>query len=460
MATSVAETTAFGMTPTVVPQVRTKFRRIHTPLPVPDSLPVLEALSAYEARSMHGQLPVVWDRAKDFQVWDRFGNCWIDFTSTIFVANVGHANPAVTQAIEDALKQGLVHSYTFATEIRARYLRQLIHATPRECEKAFLVSSGTEATECAVKLIRLHGRAAGKRRGGVVSFEGSMHGRTMLAQMLGGTPAARAWIGYDDPNVHRLPFPCPWEVQDGAERFAQDLAHLAAQGVDAEQDLAGFILEPYLGWGAIFFPSAYVQALAQFTRQHHILLVFDEIQAGFGRTGRWFAYQHYGVEADLVCCGKGMSSSLPLAGVLGKASLLDLPEAGSMSSTHSANPLSCAAGLATLQQMEALDLVQASQRKGERLLAGLHEIQRRFPAHVLRVCGKGLLAALHLADPATGLPDTATASRVCERAMQKGLLVVHTGRESIKIGPPLTISDEALAEGVEVLAEALQEIIG
>jgi len=448
------------------PQIETAFRRIRTRIPAPDALSVLEDLAKHEARSMHGQLPVVWDRAKDFQVWDRAGNCWIDFTSTIFVANIGHAHPQVKRAIQQVLDRDLLHSYTFATDIRASYLKRLIEASPSPLEKAFLLSAGTEATECALKLVRLHARAAGKRSGGVIAFEESMHGRTMGAQMLGGTAAQRAWIGYEDPHIHRWLFPYPWSVQQadgthrfGEETFKQQMDRLRSQGVDVEQDIGGFFLESYLGWSAAFYPSDYVQALVEFARAHQILVVFDEIQGGFGRTGKWFAYQHYGVEPDLVCCGKGMGSSLPLAAVLGRATIMDLPEVGSMSSTHSANPLSCAAGLATLDVMASRNLVAETARKGELLFGGLRELQRRFCERIPYVLGKGLVAALILVDPSTGAPDAGTATRICECAMRKGLLVVHTGRESVKLGPPLTIPDEALVEGVRVLGESIEEAV-
>jgi len=449
-----------------VPKAWTKFRQINTPFPVPESLPILEDLVRYEPRAMHGQLPVVWDRAEDFQVWDRFGNCWIDFTSTIFVANAGHANPSVRKAIQQMLDKNLLHSYTFATEIRAKYLRKLIEFTPAQFEKAFLLSSGTEATECAIKLMRLYGHAAEKQKGGIISFEDSMHGRTMGAQMLGGTAAQREWLGYEDPNIHRIPFPYPWVLHNGngqflagQQKFQRDVEELRSQGVDFERDICGFFMESYIGWGAVFYPKDYIQALAEFARANDILVAFDEIQGGFGRTGKLFAYQHYEVEPDLICCGKGMSSSLPLSAVLGRASIMNLPDVGSMSSTHSANPLSCAAGLANIEVIELQNLVSESERKGEILFSRLGEVQRQFRERISYVLGKGLLAALILVDPATGQPDAEMASKICERAMQKGLLVVHTGRESIKLGPPLTIPDAAMLEGLDVLAECIEEIV-
>lgn len=457
----------FSRIPVTVQKVSTKYRNISTALPVPESLQVLEDLDKYESRSMHGQMPIVWDRAVDFQVSDKFGNTWIDFTSTIFVANAGHANPEICLALKRTVDQKLLHSYTYYTEIRRDYIRKLIEFTPTQFEKAFLLSSGTEATECALKLMRLNGQTDGKRKPGIISFEGSMHGRTLGAQMMGGTPAAREWIGYEDPNIHRLPFPYPWTLKDeqgkmisGTALFAAHIETLQKQGVNLETDICGFILESYIGWGAVFFPADYVQALSAFAKKHHILVTFDEIQSGFGRTGTIFAYQHYGVEPDLICCGKGISSSLPLSAVLGSREIMDLPDIGSMSSTHSANPLCCAAGLANIEFIESHHLVEEAKRKGKILLDGLESIRKKFPDRISTVLGKGMVAAILVVDPKTQLADGYTASLICEKAFQKGLILVHTGRESIKMGPPLTIPDDALCEGLAVLEESIREIVG
>lgn len=449
---------SFSPEPVGVPSVATEFRRIATAVPAPGTSDVLALLDRYEARAMHGQLPVVWDSAQGFQVRDPAGNTYIDFTSTIFVANVGHAHPRVKAALVETIEGDLLHSYTYATEIRARYLERLIQFTPAPLEKAFLLSAGTEATECALKLMRMHGLAAGKRRGGVISFAGSMHGRTLAAEML---TRQSDWFGYEDPNIHRLPFPYPWELgdEDPAARARRDLEGLAAAGVDLARDVCGIIFESYIGWAAAFFPPAYVQALAEAAREHDILVVFDDIQGGFGRTGKLFAYEHYGVEPDLVCLGKGIASGFPLAGVVGRRALLDLPETGAMSSTHSANPLACAAGLATIDVLEEERLVEESARKGELLFERLHALRRRHPERISHVLGHGLLAAL-IVTGADGGPDGEAASRISELAMQKGLLVVHTGRESIKLGPPLTIPDAALAEGLDVFEEAFAEVVG
>jgi 4-aminobutyrate aminotransferase/diaminobutyrate-pyruvate transaminase/4-aminobutyrate aminotransferase/(S)-3-amino-2-methylpropionate transaminase len=159
---------AFSQTPVKHPPVETRYRRVHTALPVPESLGILSDLYRYESRSMHGQLPIIWDRAKDFQVFDAWGNIWLDFTSSIFLANAGHANDRILGALRELLDRDLLHSYSYGTEIRARFLKELVKATPGQFEKAYLISTGTEATEMVVKLMRLNGQSASKRRLGIV----------------------------------------------------------------------------------------------------------------------------------------------------------------------------------------------------------------------------------------------------------------------------------------------------
>jgi 4-aminobutyrate aminotransferase/(S)-3-amino-2-methylpropionate transaminase len=453
----------FNLIPKAVPRIETKYRRIVTPVPVPESIEIIEALDRYESVSMHGQLPVVWDRARDFLVADAWGNQWIDFTSTIFVTNAGHANPRILQSVRDLLAKPLLHTYTYPSKERAEYLRYLIENTPAQFEKAFLVSAGTEATEAALKLMRMHGWKHGKRRPGVICFEGNWHGRTMGAQMMGGNSAQKEWIGYLDPNIHHLPFPYPWReeaVRNPREYFRRGFARLIRErNLDPDTDLCGVMLETYQGWGAIFYPPEYIGEMAEYAGRHGWLIAFDEMQSGFGRTGKLFGYQHYGIEPDLLCCGKGAGSSLPLSLVLGRAELMDLPEIGSMSSTHSANPLVCVAGKANLQALLEDGIIEKSLPLGELLQQRLNELRRKYPGLIRYVSGKGMVAALLCYD-AQGRPLDGLCSTIAENAMRKGLLVVCTGRESIKIAPPLTITAEALLEGVAVLDEAIGEALG
>ena len=450
----------FSRDPQPVPRLVTENRCIRTDIPTPGTREILDRLDVVESRSMHGQLPLVWDRAEDFSVFDAGGNRFIDFTSTIFVANVGHSNPRVVAAVRDVLDRPLQSCYAYGCELRARYLERLVAFAGAPFDKAFLLSAGTEATEATFKLMRMYGQRQGKRRRGIVCIEGNWHGRTLGAQMLSGNRLQRDWIGYQDPDIHHLPFPYPW-VLDGrsGETFLEEsLRDLESAGVDLAQDVSGFMLETFQGWGAVFYPEDYVQGIESLCRRHDILLAFDEMQSGFGRTGRAFGYQHYGVTPDLLSCGKGMGGGLPLSGVLGRAEVMDLPDVGNMSSTHSANPLVCAAGLAVLDEIRDRDLIAETARKGEILFEALAGLSERFPVRVDRFLGQGLIAALLFSDPATGRPDESFPSRVAEQCMRKGVLVVHTGRESIKLGPPLTITDEALLEGVGVIADSIEEV--
>lgn len=452
----------FNHVPKQVPLVETRFRRIKTQLPVPESIPLLEKMYYYESHSMHGQLPVLWDHAEGFQVFDAWGNSWIDFTSTIFVANAGHSNPRIVEALKRVLNKPLLHTYSFASTERVEYLETLIKLTPPQFEKAFLVSAGTEATECALKLMRLNGQNNGKRRGGIICFEGNWHGRTLGAQMMGGNPKQKEWIGYLDPNIYHLPFPYPWleeAASDPITYFKKNLKNLLdEQNLDPNKDLCGFLLETFQGWGAVFYPVEYVQAVVEFAREHDMLVAFDEMQAGFGRTGKLFGYMHYGVEPDLLCCGKGASSGLPLALVLGSQKVMDLPDIGSMSSTNSANPIVCAAGKANLEALFEDGMIDNSANLGAVFHSELSSIKNKYSEYISSVQGKGLVAGVIFNDP-FGNPLVSLCDKIAELCMQRGLLVVHTGRESIKLAPPLCIHEAALLEGLSVFENAIADCI-
>ena len=455
-----------SLKPRRVSSVKTKYRRIKTTIPSPSFVRNFSKLSKYEPSflsEMLGKLPVCWDRAVDFQVFDQDGNCWIDFTSGIFVANSGHGNSEIRKAIIRQANKPLLHSYIYSNEVKTEFLRELINLTPDFCEKAYLFSAGTEATECAMRVIRAYGQTFKQRRKIIVSFQGAMHGVTLGAEFLRGKPEALENIGYSDPYIYFLQFPFPWEnygskKYDWSARFYQDMAVLKKQGLDFK-NIAGFMVEAFRGWGAIFYPKAYIQELAKFARKNKSLVAIDEIQGGFGRTGKLFAYEHYSIKPDLLCLGKGLSSSLPMSAVLGRAKILELPGVGDNThSTHSGNPVSCAAALANLRYIKKHKLTDAAKIKGRVLFDGLNKIKSKFSKRISYISGNGLIAAILFKDSRTGKPDGEFASRVCERAMQKGLLMVHTGRESIKIAPPLTIPVAALKEGIKVLEESISEI--
>lgn len=449
----------FSHKPIEVKKIVTKFRTIKTLLPVPESIPLLEKMYSLESQAMHGQYPMIWNRAEDFQIFDKWGNTWIDFTSTIFVANAGHSNKRIVRALKNLLEKPIMHTYTYASHERINYLDYLITSTPKQFEKAFLLSAGTEATEVALKLMRLNGQKKGKRRGGVICFNGAYHGRTMGAQLMTGNQKAKEWIGYQDKNIHHIDFPFPWTVKNSRKFFKTSIKQLLeSNNLNADKDLCGFMLETFQGWGAVFYPDEFVQELMIFAQEHNMLVSFDEMQAGFGRTGKLFGYEHYKVEPDILCCGKGASSGLPLSIVLGSKEVMDLPDIGSMSSTHSANPLVCVAGHENLKAILEDGLIENSVKLGILLHQKLGEIKDKYPNHIKYIFGKGLLAALIFIDN-EGNPLVKLCDVVSEKAFQKGLLVVHTGRESIKLAPPLSINKEALIEGIDVLEECIRESI-
>ena len=449
----------FSHKPISVDKISTKYRTIKTDLPVPESIPLLKKMYSIESRAMHGQIPVVWDRAEDFQVYDAWGNVWLDFTSTIFVANSGHGNKKIIESLKKVLNKPLLHTYTYASKERIEYLDFLIENTPKQFEKAFLLSAGTEATEAALKLMRLNAKKIGKRKGGVISINGNWHGRTMGAQMMSGNIEQKNWIGHEDPNIHHINFPYPWETDNPREFFTLEIEKLIQEKeLDPKKDLCGFMIETFQGWGAVFYQEEFIKELEKFAKENNILIAFDEMQSGFGRTGKLFGYQHYGVEPDILCCGKGASSGLPLAIVLGSQEIMDLPDIGSMSSTHSANPLVSVAGMQNLDALLNDGLIDNSEILGKIFHSELKKLLKKYPDHLKYTQGKGLLAALIFMnnenEPLSDLCD-----KISEKAFQKGLLVVHTGRESIKLAPPLSISEEALIEGLRVLDECIGESI-
>jgi len=447
--------------------IRTRYRRIVTPVPAPQSLPVIQALEAAEPRSMSGMPPVIWDRAEGFRVYDAWGNCWIDFSSSVVLANAGHSHPAIAAAIRKQLDAGLWHNYCFPSQVRLATVRMLREVLPPYLDKVFLLTTGSEATECAIKLMRLHGRTVSPEKYHIVSFSGSFHGRTMAAQAAGGFPDQQEWMGRKPPGFHHLPFPecarCPWGRERyencGRECLERSLARLRGEGL-REDEIAGVITETFQGPTVAFLPTDYAHALREWTAGHCILLAFDEIQAGFGRTGRWFGFEHYGVEPDLVCLGKGITSSLPLSTVAGRSAIMDLPEPGQASSSHTGNPLCCAAAMANIRVLREERLVERAASLEPVVRAALEGLRDKFPRHVGAIQGKGLVWAVYLLDPETRALDPVLARRVTARCLERGLLMLQTGRGTLKIAPPLCITEEALLEGVGVIEAALEEEAG
>lgn len=450
----------FSITPQTVPKVETRFRRIATPIPHPDSVTTLERLRTFEPQSMRGQPPIVWDRAEDIFVYDKHGNRWLDWSSGVLVANAGHGPKEVRDAILARVHGGLLHNYCFPSEERAALIELLAGLAPEPLKKVFLLTTGSEATECAIKLARAQGiRVGGRAKIGIVGFERGFHGRTLGAQQAGGMAGQKAWIVNEDPAILNAPFPDGyWQTDTSFDTF---LATLQRSGMTPDQ-LAGVMMEPYQGVGPDFAPVDYVRRLAEFCQQHDVALIFDEVQAGFGRTGRFWGFEHYGVVPDLICCGKGISSSLPLSAVIGRPDLMDQFAPGSMTSTHTGNPVCCAAAAANIRKILNERLTENAAALGPILLAGLKEIQARHPEVVGHVTARGLVGGVQLVKPGGKEPHHDLAHAIIERCVWKGLLFfapVGAWGQTVKIAPPLTIPREALEEGLQVLSEATEEAI-
>jgi 4-aminobutyrate aminotransferase-like enzyme len=449
---------AFDIRPKAVKLVETAFRRIATKIPAPETLEVLQTLHRCEPLSMTGQPPIVWDRAEGVQVYDRAGNKWLDWSSGVVVANAGHGAPEIKEAIRHQTEKGLLHNYCFPSAERAELAKYLVDLAPAQLTKVFLLTTGSEATECAMKLARTYGqRVGGKEKRAIVSFGGAFHGRTLGAQQIGGIPALKEWIVNLDPDIHQVPFPDGFRTKDTS--FELFLKTLAQTGVAAGR-VAGVILETFQGGSACFAPKEYIRALARWCADHQALLICDEIQAGFGRTGRLFGFEHYDIVPDLICCGKGISSSLPLSAVIGRSDVMDLYGPAEMTSTHTGNPVCAVAALASIRKIVEEGLVRNAQTMGEALLEGLRDIARRSPTIIGTVRGRGLVAGMHLVKAGTMDPDGDLAFAVVEKAFQKGLLLfapVGFGGATLKVCPPLTITREAIADGLSALRESVED---
>ncbi len=215
------------------------------------------------------------------------------------------------------------------------------------------------------------------------------------------------------------------------------------------------MIESFQGWGAIFYPKKYIQLLSKICKKNNILITFDEMQAGFGRTGKNFGFEHYGIKPDLICCGKGMGGGIAVSGVIGKKGVMDLPEVGNMSSTNSANPIACSAGLAVIEEIKIKKLTLKSEKKGKILHKGLNSLSKKFP-NLFKVYGKGLIASMIFDKKIKNINQKL--KLLVEDAMKNGLLLCYTGRESIKIGPPLTITEDAIMEALEVIEKSITNI--
>jgi 4-aminobutyrate aminotransferase / (S)-3-amino-2-methylpropionate transaminase / 5-aminovalerate transaminase len=451
----------FNLEPVEVPHISTRYRTIRTKLPVPESLEIFRQLQDSEPVSMMGQPPIIWDKAEGFQVYDKWGNKWIDWSSGVLIANAGHGRPEIVNAIKEMLDKSLLATYVFVHEKRATLTQMLQKLSPDPATyQVFLLSTGSEATENCIKLAKTYSvEKYGPVRKYFVTFKNAFHGRTLGAQLAGGMDKQKNWIVDEGKTFVQVPFPDGYKN----ENVSFDLFLKTLHDLEIEPGMvAGVMTESYQGVGPDFLPYEYAQQLAHFCTENDIPLIFDEVQAGFGRTGKMFTYEHYDVKPDLIACGKGISSSLPLSAVIGRKDIMGLYAPGSMTSTHSGSPIPVAAAIESLKIILRENLVENARKLGEILIPELTRIQQKYPSVLGCMQGKGLVAGIQCVRKGTRIPDSDLALKINIASYQKGLLMfapVGVAGECLKIAPPLNITLEALRESIRVFEEACDEVL-
>jgi 4-aminobutyrate aminotransferase/(S)-3-amino-2-methylpropionate transaminase len=407
--------------------------------------PLTQRRDANIARGVATAHPIWVARGSGATLWDADDRRYLDFASGIGTLNAGHAHPKVVAAI---VQQSALFTHTcFQVAMYEPYLRvaeALNRRAPgRTPKKTLLLSTGAEATENAVKIAREY-----TRRPAVVAFAHGYHGRTLLAlSMTGKSAPYKQHFGPFCSEVYHAPF--PYEHHGVTTQDALAGLHELFEGVVAPGRVAAMIVEPVLGEGGVVpAPAPFLRELRRLADAHGIVLIADEIQTGFGRTGAFFACEHYGIEPDLLAVAKSLGGGLPLAAVVGKAEIMDAPEPGGLGGTFAGNPVACAAALAIFEIMDDA-FMRRAQAVGRRVAATLHSLRERF-ARIEDVRGLGAMQAMELSSGAEEIVDA---------ARRRGLLLLLAGqRNVVRILVPLVISDEELDEGLEILAASTQEV--
>lgn len=454
-------TKEFPLVPEQVPQVNTAHRKIVTALPAPASVPTLERLRAIEPRSMGGQPPILWDHGHGEYICDAYGNQWIDFSSGVLVTSSGHGRPEICEAIAAMAHQGLYFAYAFPTEIRAQLIEEIQGYLPAPLKRIFLLTTGAEATECCIKLARTKGmQIGGKEKSVLVSFSHAFHGRTMGSQLAGGIPALKAWMGDLDPRFVTVPFPDGYRQKDVGFHVFE--ASLAAQGIKPE-NVCGVMSETFQGCNATLMPAPYAQALRAWCDKYQAVMIFDEVQAGFGRAGMAFGFQHLGVVPDLAACGKGISGGTPLSAVVGTEDLMTMYGPGEMTSTHSANAISAAGALANLQVLKKEGLIERAAKLAPVLKEGAAAIAAASRGRIGAHDAVGLVSSLQFRKGTEGTePDPDLAWHVVYESYKRGIMLfapVGVGGGAVKICPPLVIQEDALREGMAVMEDVVRGVV-
>ena len=399
-------------------------------------------------------------------ITDADGREFIDFASGIGVMGVGHSDPAVVAAVTEQaarLQHACIHVATY--EPYVALCEKLVglfphHDQPTDATKAMLVNTGAEAVENAIKIAR---QATG--RGGIICYTGAFHGRTLLAATLTSKVHLKQGCGPFAPEVYRLPFPkaLPGETISEADLVRRELLRLERALMDtvSPQHVAAIIIEVVQGEGGFnVAPKAYLEGLRTICDRHGIVLIFDEVQSGFCRTGKWAGYEHFGVLPDLSPWAKAMGGGLPIACVIGKASVMDKVNPGTLGGTYGGNPIACAAALAAIARMEELDLNARATEIGHTLRERFTDLQKKVPA-VTDVRGLGAMMAIELCEGGDPLrPATALVKAIIDDCRDKGLLVIAAGVSGncVRVLTPLVISDAHLGRGLDILCESVTRL--
>ena len=401
-------------------------------------------------------LPV--ERAEGVYLYTRDGRRVLDFLAGFGACNVGHNHPRVVAAAREQMER-MVHAPlgVIAHEPALRLAWELGQITPGGADMFFFGNSGAEAVEGAIKLARY---ATGRR--GIIAFLGGFHGRTMGAVSVT-TSKVRYRTGHGPflPDVYYARFPYPFrssapDPDACAQEALEDIERLL-EYVIAPQDVAAFLLEPIQGEGGyVIPPRPWLVALRQLADEHGILLIFDEVQTGFGRTGEWFAAQAFGVEPDILCLAKGIANGFPLGAVAARRDLMKKWGPVSHGTTYGGNPISCAAALAVLEVIREENLLENARAQGACMLESLRRLQAESPI-VGDVRGVGLMIAVEFVRPGSKEPNPEAVRRVLQRALEGGLLLYPCGHwtQTIRLIPPLTINREQVEEGLEIFRRAV-----
>jgi 4-aminobutyrate aminotransferase / (S)-3-amino-2-methylpropionate transaminase / 5-aminovalerate transaminase len=431
---------------------------IRTAIPGPRSAAILERKSRVIANAKTIAIPIVAQEGRGATLTDVDGNVFIDFTGGVGCLNVGHAHPRVVEAATEQLGRFVHTDFTVVPyEPYIELAERLLALAPfREPAKAVFFNAGTEAVENAVKFARLY-----TKRPAVIAFEGAFHGRTLLSMTLTSRPHPyKLGMGPLAPEVYRTPFPQDYRGPD-VETALAELRQLFLTQVAAEQ-VAAIIVEPVQG-EAGFLPAGqqFMQGLRSICDEHGICLIDDEVQTGYGRTGKLFAIEHYGVEPDLITVAKSIAGGFPLSGVLGKAEILDAAHDGAVGGTYVGNPVAQAAALAVLDVIDDEGLIDRASAIGETIRARMLAWQERFPA-IAEVRGLGAMLAIELVeDRATKQPAPKLVQAVIDAAVQRGLLLLKAGVHGnvIRVLSPLVITDAELDEALAVWEDALADVL-